>query len=172
MHSPILSALDSVSSPTTVIEREDGVTEMRDSDSPFPVMPPWQFDKDPFDTELDDIASSPLPPSPLQRFDLTLSNLTMLECKLEEQDDELSLSSIKAQIIGSAELLELVREDVRLTEERIKQNNERQGCRGYISLKLINQYPDEFIKPRTWDADIEDLTNRFDCVCDNYAYLV
>lgn len=162
MQSPIFSALDSLSSPTIVPGAEaQSVAGFRGDimESPLPAMPlVWQFEHDPFEAAL---AESPLPPSPVG-IKFNLGDLTLLERELEEPDDETTLGALKDQIDGTIELLELVREDLRLSKERAAQIKERWESKGYLSLKLINQFPHQFQKPSTWDEDIENLISRLD----------
>jgi hypothetical protein len=168
MQSPIYSALDSLSSPTIV--RDGGACGARagsptlGAESPLPALPLWQSGQDPFQAlSAGQDGDSPRAPSPIP-MRLKLADLTALErgqeVELEEPADEITLGALSDQINGVVELLELAREEVRLTKERQAQIQGRWECKGYLSLKLAQQYPDRFEKPSSWDCDLENLTAR------------
>jgi hypothetical protein len=162
MQSPIYSALDSLSSPTIVSEGDGqslGFRSLLDPGSPLPAMPLWQGDHDPFSLEdaLADKASSVAPAG----TNFSLGNLTVLEHHLEEPDDDATtLGALEEQIRATSELIELVREDARLTKLRAAQIQNRWECQGHLLLKLIAEYPDRFERPKTWDEDIDNLISR------------
>ena len=179
MQSPIYSALDSLSSPTIV--RDGGAGGARagsptlGAESPLPALPLWQSGQDPFEAlSAGQEGDSPRAPSPIP-MRLNLADLTALERgqeeELEEPADEITLGALSDQINGVVELLELVREEVRLTKERQAQIQGRWICKGYLSLKLAQQYPDRFEKPASWDCDLENLTARSDPCCPGGAAL-
>ena len=160
-HSPIYSALDSPSSPTIVGEGGEPFDCGR-TESPFPALPLWQAGQDPFEAALSAaVVSDPVeeqaPPA------APLVSLTAQERGLPAaEDDGAELEELNRQIQTATEFLALVQEDARLAGERAAQIQLRWRCKGYISLKLINQYPHQFEKPSTWDTDVQDLTARLD----------
>lgn len=162
MQSPIYSALDSLSSPTIVPDgdgRSLGFRSLLDPGSPLPAMPLWQDDHDPFSLEaaLADTSSSESPAG----TNFSLGNLTVLEKQLEEPDDDATtLGALEEQIRATSELIELVREDARLTKLRGAQIQNRWECQGHLLLKLIAEYPEHFERPTTWDEDIDNLISR------------
>jgi hypothetical protein len=174
MQSPIYSALDSLSSPTIVADGRAGSAggggragspALGDPESPLPALPLWQSGQDPFEAALAACGDgdSPRAPSPIpMRFNL--GDLTALEQaheqELEDPADEITLGALRDQIGATVELLELVREETRLTKERQAQIQGRWECKGYLSLKLAQQFPGRFEKPASWDADLENLTAR------------
>jgi hypothetical protein len=122
-------------------------------------MPLWQFEKDPFEAVL---SESPTPPSPIA-MKFNIGDLTALECDLENSDDADALVALSDQIHEAEDLLGLVNEEVRLTKERLAQIKNRWECKGYLSLKLAKQFPRQFVKPATWDVDVENLISRSMC---------
>jgi hypothetical protein len=128
------------------------------NESPLPVMPLWQFD----DEEDAAIANTP-EHKLLMPMSFDLNDLTMIEHKLEDPVDETTLESVMGQIRDTQQLLDLVREEIRLTKQRAEQINSRWTCKGHLSTELLRQYPKHFETPATWDEDIGNLITRL-CV--------
>lgn len=55
------------------------------------------------------------------RMYIVPGDMTTLEREIEEPDDEITLGALQDQISSTQELLEMVREDVRLTKQRSEQ---------------------------------------------------
>jgi hypothetical protein len=162
MQSPIYSALDSLSSPTIVNDGDGQSAVFRallDPESPLPAMPLWQGDQDPFNAAIGEKSAS-LTPDTSAAPKFMLGDLTVLERNLEVTEDESTLDALQDQIRATAELIELVREDARLTKMRAAQIQNRWECKGHLQLKLLCQYPNRFQKPSTWDDDIDNLISR------------